>query len=125
MSLLTRFFQIMSTNNAVKALFGANPVRIYPYGVVLDKVPPKSYALYSLFNATPYNYLSGRCDMDLSSLQVDIYADNSALAIDCFEAVRTALEAAQGYLINFSTPARDIENGFYRVSMEIDFHEER
>jgi hypothetical protein len=126
MSMLTRFYQIMSADNNVKALFGSEPVRIYPNNPVMDKNPRKPYAVYGLFNVTPYNYLHGRCDMDMRSVQVDIYADTSAIVENCLETIRTTLEAAgQGYLMNYSTPARDSETGLFRVTLEIDFHEER
>lgn len=125
MSTLTRFFSIVSNYPAVTNIFGNNPVRVYPYGVKLNLSPDKPYALYGVFNAVPYNYLSGRSDMDLAGIQVDIYAQTSSDVINGFEAIREAIEASDGYVMNYSTPDRDIEDGLYRFTMEIDFHEER
>lgn len=125
MSTLTKFFSIMNASTPVKLQFGSSPVRIYPYGVKLDTVPGKPYALYGVFNATPYNYLTSRTDMDLSGIQVDIYADTSVEVISGFEAVRNAIDDTEGYLTSYSTPDRDIEDGLYHMTMEIDFHEER
>lgn len=125
MSTLTKFFSIMNASTSVKLQFGANPLRIYPYGVKLDTIPRKPYALYGVFSANPYNYLTGRTDMDLSGVQVDIYADTSDKVESCFQAIREAIDESEGYLTSYSTPDRDIEDGLYHMIMEIDFHEER
>lgn len=125
MSTLTKFFNIMNANTPVKVELGANPLRIYPYGTKLDALPRKPYALYGVFNAIPYNYLSDRCDMDQSSIQVDIYAETSAKLEKCFSAIRNAIDDSEGYVTNYSTPDRDIQDGLYHMTLEIDFHEER
>lgn len=125
MSTLTSFFSIVSNNSSVTNVFGVSPVRIYPYGVKLNISPEKPYALYGIFNGTPYNYLADRADMDLTGIQVDIYAQTSTGVINGFEAIREAIDAAEGYVTSYSAPDRDIEDGLYHMTMEIDFHEER
>lgn len=124
--MLTRFFEIVSSDNAVKLQFGVNPVRIFPYGTKMGLPVRKPYALYGTFNAVPYNYLDGRTDMDLSAVQVDIYAESESKAAQCFNAIREAIESEEdGYVTNYSTNALEVEDGLYRITMEIDFHDER
>lgn len=125
MSSLTKFFQIMNASTAVKLKLGVNPLRIFPYGVKLDANPKKSYALYGVFSANPYNYLASASDTDLSSVQVDIYAVSSVEVENCFLAIREAIDNSEGYVTNYSTADRDIEDGLYHMRMEIDFHEQR
>lgn len=120
----TDFFDILNNDNQVKFHLGANPLRVYPYGTKINKETKKPYAVYGVFNANPYNYLGTRGDMDLNGIQVDIYADTSQKCVLCFEAIRNAIEG-KAYLINYSTPDLDIENGLYHTQMEIDFHVER
>lgn len=122
--MLTDLFDILNSNVQVKALLGANPLRVYPYGTKLGENPRKPYALYGVFNAVPYNYLAGRTDMDLSGIQVDIYAETSDKVIQCFEAIRTAVEEG-AYVTSFSTPDQDIEDGLFHIRLEVDFHDER
>lgn len=122
--MLARLFDILNSDVQVKLQLGANPLRVYPYGTKLDTIPRRPYALYGVFNAVPYNYLACRPDVDLSGIQMDIYAITSQSAISCFNAIRNAVET-EGYVTNFSTPDRDIEDGLYHVQMEIDFHDER
>lgn len=122
--MLTDFFNILNNDVNVKVLMGANPLRVYPYGTKLDGKTRKPYALYGLFNAVPYNFLKDRTDMDLSSIQVDIYAMDSDNATACYNAIRSAIEG-DAYITNYSTPERDIDDGLYHVRLEVDFHDER
>lgn len=122
--MLTQFFDILNNSIQVKANLGSNPLRVYPYGIKIDSIPRRPYALYGLFNGVPYNYLSGRTDMDLSGIQVDIYAESSQKALDCFNSIRTAIEPS-AYVTSFSTIDTDIENGLYHIRMDVDIHDER
>lgn len=122
--MLTRFFEILNSNTEVKSLLGNNPLRVYPYGTKLGASPKKPYALYGLFNSTPYNYLKDRTDMDLSGLQVDIYSETSSNVIECFNSIRNAIEN-DAYVTSFSTSDTDIEDGLFHVRLEVDFHDER
>lgn len=122
--MLTSFFSILNNNAAVKVLMGSAPLRVFPYGTKINLPAQKPYALYGLFNSIPYNYLGDSGDMDLSGIQVDVYADSSSSLINCYNAIRDAIEG-KAYLTSFSTPDIDIEDGLYQVRMEFDFHDER
>lgn len=122
--MLTQFFDLLNSNVQVKLQLGANPLRVYPYGIKIDSIPRKPYVLYGLFNSVPYNYLADRCDMDLSGIQADIYAETSEKVMLCFEAIRSAIDG-NGYVTSYSTIDTDIENGLYHIRMDIDFHVER
>lgn len=122
--ILTDFFEILNSNTQVKLNLGENPLRVYPYGTKINNGTKKPYALYGVFNSNPYNFLESRTDMDLSGIQVDIYAETSSKAISCFESIRTAVEKL-AYIVSYTTPDIDIEDGLYHLTMEIDFHVER
>ncbi len=116
-------FQILNANNAVKALLGSNPLRVYPWGRAPQNVA-KPYAVYGVYNANPENYLGNVPDIDNKGTQIDIYSETSANLQSCFTAVRDALETS-AHMVNFSTPAQDAETDLYSVRMEFDFWDER
>lgn len=118
----SKLFSILNANTAVKALLGTSPLRVYPYGTKINKETAKPYAVYGIFNATPYNYLGDASDMDLQGVQVDIYGETSASVTACFNAIRAAI-THQGYLTSYSVLDIDIDDGLYHVRMEIDLHE--
>lgn len=122
--MLTDLFTILNADTQVKLLMGSNPLRVYPYGTKLGDTPRKPYALYGVFNATPYNYLASRSDVDLSGVQIDIYAETSVSAVNCYNAIRSSVESL-AYVTSYSTPDIDIEDGLHHVRMEVDFHDER
>lgn len=122
--MLNSFFSIMNANNAVKALLGTPVLRIYPFGTKLGTTPTMPYALFKTVSSSPYNYLGDTPDIDLSSIQVDIYSETADNVEDCFNAIRDAIEPS-GYLISYNTDNTDIENNKYHITMEIDLHDER
>lgn len=119
----TKLFQILSGSNPVKLLFGSNPMRVYPFGRA-PQDPRKPYAVYSVYNANPENYLDNVPDIDNKGTQIDIYADTAEKAEQCFLAVRNTLEP-QAHMTNYSTPGVDEETNLYTVRMEFDFWENR
>lgn len=116
-------FTILKNESAVTALFGSNPVRIYPWGNAPEKVSPP-YAVYSVYNGIPENYLDRVPDIDRKGTQINIYAKSPTNLEDCFEAIRDAVEP-YAYLTSFSNPDRDAETMLYSCRMEFDFIEPR
>jgi hypothetical protein len=113
-------FPILNANNAVKAALG-NPLRVYPWGRAPKNVK-YPYAVYTVYNALPENYLDSRPDIDNKGTQLDIYADNGNDLKTCFDAIRLALEGV-AHMTNYSTPVQDADTNLYSCRMEFDFWE--
>lgn len=116
-------FSILNSNAAVKALLGATPLRVYPWGRAPEGVKTP-YAVYAVTNATPENYLGNLPDIDNKGTQINIYADNSVNLQACYIAVRDALES-HAHMTNFATPDLDAPTNLFSCRMEFDFWDDR
>lgn len=116
-------FPILNASTAVRLLLGSNPLRFYPWGRAPENVR-KPYAVYSVYNANPENYLDQVPDIDNKGTQITIYADTADKVESCFIAIRDALEP-HGHMLNFSTPALDADTNLYSCLMEFDFWDAR
>lgn len=123
MSLNPQLFIILNSSVSVKQLLGAQPLRVYPWDEAPED-PVKPYALYSVFSASPENYVDSVPDIDNLSTQVTIYSDTSDKCTECFIAVRNAIEP-KAHMTNFSTPTRDKETKLYSCRLDFDFWENR
>jgi len=116
-------FPILNASTAVRLQLGSNPLRFYPW----DRAPQnvkKPYAVYTVYNAVPENYLGNLPDIDNKGTQINIYAETAEKLNLCFLAVRDALEP-YGHMLNYSTPALDADTDLYSCRMEFDFWENR
>lgn len=116
-------FAILNASVPVKTQLGANPLRVYPWG----RAPQNAalpYAVYTVYNANPENYLGQVPDIDNKGTQIDIYANTGTKLKSCFEAIRDALEP-HAHMTNFSTPAQDDDTDLYSCRMEFDFWDAR
>ena len=116
-------FALLNASNSVKALLGASPLRVFPWGRAPQNVQ-KPYAVYAVYSATPENYLGSPPDIDNKGTQVNIYAETSASLEACFDAIRNALEP-HAHMTNFASPDREAETNLYSARMEFDFWHER
>jgi hypothetical protein len=121
--MLNSFFSIMSASTTVKSIFGSSPIRIYQ-GNKLGTEPDMPYAIFNIISAIPYNCLSDSSDMDVSSIQVDIYSNDQTTLESGYNAIRNAIET-KGYVTRYSTDDTELENGKYNITMEIELHDER
>lgn len=119
----TKLFTILNSNSAVKVLLGNSPLRVYPFGRAPQN-GAKPYAVYSVYNANPENYLGQVPDIDNKGTQIDIYADTAQSAESCFTAIRDALEPS-AHMTSFSTVGVEENTNLYNVRMEFDFWESR
>ena len=115
-----QLFSILNADMAVKALLGSNPLRVYPSRAPDNPTLP--YAVYTVYNANPENYINGAPDMDNKGTQIDIYGQSGVSVAECFEAIRSALEGA-AHMTNYSTPVQDADTDFFSCRMEFDFWE--
>lgn len=115
-------FEILSNETEVTSLFGTNPVRIYPGRAPQNVVKP--YAVYSVYNANPENYLDGIPDIENKGVQINIYSNSYSNLEDCFLAIRDALEP-HAHMISYTTPDVDSDTNLYSARMEFDSWENR
>lgn len=116
-------FEILDDSTAVQRLMGKNPLRVYPFGRAPKNVK-KPYAVYSVYNANPENYLDCVPDIDNKGTQITIYSEDYESLEDCFEAVRDALEP-HAHMTSFSTPDQDEDTELFSCRMEFDFWDAR
>lgn len=122
MTLNSRIFEILNDSTTVKALLGSNPLRVFPWSRSISSTLP--YAVYSLYDATPENYLSGSVDTDRKFIQLNLYAKTSASLKLCFSAIRGAIESSgDGYIVRYSANELDQDTDFFSAIIEIDFIE--
>jgi hypothetical protein len=116
-------FSIAAANSGVTALLGSNPTRLYPFGEAPQTVA-KPYAVWQTVVGLPENYIGQAPDIDLHSVQVDVYADTASSALAVATALRNAYQAGH-YVTSFRTWPREPETNLYRVTLEVDFWQSR
>lgn len=84
-------FPTVRDNAAVKAAFGASPVRVYPFGQAPDNVVDP-YCVWRLQGGSPENFLGDVPDIDSFTVQFDIYGTTAASVEAGARALRDALE---------------------------------
>ena len=112
-------FQVCANDAAVKAVLGASPVRLYPFGEAPQAVA-KPYAVWQTLGGSPENYLGQRPDIDHFAIQVDVYADTAAAARAAAMALRGAVEP-HAHITRWGGESRDPETTAYRVSFDVDW----
>jgi hypothetical protein len=116
-------FPILNANAATKAVLGASPLRVYPWGRAPQNVV-KPYAVYSVYNANPENYLDTVPDIDNKGTQINIYAATADSLKSAYTVVRNALEP-YAHMTSFATPDLDADTDLYSCRMEFDFWDGR
>lgn len=116
-------FQILNSSSAVKAILGSSPLRVFPYGEAKQNTA-KPYAVYTVYNGTPENYLTNAPDIDNHGTQIDIFAETGAVCEQAFRAIRDAVEP-YAHMTNFSAPQRDFDTQLVTCRLEFDFWEQR
>lgn len=120
--MLPPIFVICSASAAVKALLGADPLRLYPFGEAPQGVQ-KPYAVWQTVGGSPENYLAGVPDADSYTVQVDVYSDQPVgpgSVTGVAAAIRDALEQ-RAYITGWGNTSRDPETKNYRYSFTVDF----
>lgn len=112
-------FKVVAASAAVKALLGADPVRVYPFGEA-EEGTALPYAVWQIISGSPDNYLSGRPGVDGFRTQVDVYGTSAASARAAALALRDALEGV-AYLVAYNGESRDRDTKNYRVSFDMEW----
>lgn len=121
--LVSYMFSTLNSSIDVRLLLGSKPLRVYPWAEAPQK-PRKPYAVYSVINAMPENYVSGRPDIDQHSIQIDVYAETGQSCQECFVALRDALEDT-GHMTSFQASVKDAETKLYSARLEFDIWQPR
>lgn len=112
-------FAVLNASAAVKALIGSGPVRAYPFGDAPQDVA-LPYVVWQTVSGSPENYINQVPDIDLFSLQVDVYAASSASARSVAAAVRDAVEPS-AHIVAWRGEGRDPDTKHYRYSFDVDW----
>lgn len=117
--MIAPIFKVCAASQAVTALIGESPVRLYPFGLQDDNVV-YPYVVWQNISGYPENYLDKRPDTDRYTLQVDVYADTVASAASVAAALRDAIEP-HAYITRWGGQSRDPETKRYRYSFDVDW----
>lgn len=117
-------FQTIAADSSVTGLLGSAPTRFYPFdlapqpGTSFYDVP---YAVWQTVTGTPENYLACTPDIDVYTLQVDIYGRTSTEVRNITEALRDAIEP-HAYITRWGDQSIDPDTGLNRYSFDVDWH---
>ncbi|PKH20231.1 hypothetical protein CIG19_18955 [Enterobacterales bacterium CwR94] len=117
--MIAPIFEVCATNDAVTAVLGRSPVRLYPFGLQDDAVV-YPYAVWQNVSGTPENYLGNRPDADHFTIQVDAYGDTAAQVIEVAQVLRDAVET-HAHITRWGNEELDPETKRYRYSFDIDW----
>jgi hypothetical protein len=114
-------FTICNASTAVKALLGADPVRLYPGGIAPQGVAAP-YAVWQTITGQPDNSFENSAETDDYSVQIDIYAATSADSVAVARAMRTAFEGSPDSIVVGSQPMpRETVTDLFRYMLSVDF----
>ncbi|EMO9460300.1 DUF3168 domain-containing protein [Raoultella ornithinolytica] len=117
--MIVPIFDVCAASQAVTALIGSSPVRLYPFGLQDDNIV-YPYAVWQNISGEPENYLDAPPDADRYILQVDIYSITVLSAQAVAIALRDAIEP-HAYITRWGAQSRDPETKRYRYSFDVDW----
>lgn len=112
-------FQVAASDPGVTDLLGANPTRLYLFGMAPD-TPAGTYCVWQVVNGSPESYLAGRPDVEAYGLQVDVYGTTAAAARAAGHAIEYAVELS-ATITSYNGETKDAETGLYRYSFDVDW----
>lgn len=116
--MLPNIYQILRTSNAVKAIVGTNPSRIYRH----ESAPQdgsKPYITWFIITGSPENTLSELPNIDQISVQLDCWHQTDSGVESLAVAVRDAMETTS-HMTNIVINEREPETKLYRIGMQFD-----
>lgn len=112
-------FATCAADSAVVAALGPAPVRLYPFGEAPQGVA-LPYAVWQTVNGSPENYLGQRPDVDLFTLQIDVYGSAIDTVRNAARALRDAIEP-HAHIVSYGGENRDPNTKNYRYSFTVDW----
>lgn len=116
-------FAVLNASSAVKALLGASPLRVWPFGQGLQpgvNGEGKPYLVWQQITGYPENYLGEAPDIDNFTTQLDVYAKTATAARAAAKACRDAIEPV-AYIVGWRGESFESETDLYRVSFDVDW----
>lgn len=112
-------FSVCAASSAVRALLGEKPLRLYEFGEA-DQKTPLPYAVWQTITGGPENYLGQRPDMDLFTIQVDVYGTDKTVVRNAAKALRDAIEPV-AHITSYGGEGRDPDTKNYRYLFTVDW----
>lgn len=116
-------YKVCAASEAVKALIGSNPVRLYPFGMAPQGVQ-LPYVVWQSITGFPQNYINQTPDIDKFSIQVDVYAKTETSARDVAKALRDVIEPV-AHITSWRGESTDPDTLHKRFSFDIDWFVKR
>lgn len=113
-------FPTARASQAVKAVLGTSPVRLWPFGTV-PQTAPTPYAVHQRISSAPENVLPGGHEEDRQTIQFDVYGQTASATRAAADTLRLAYERAGHWFAGWNGDFLDAPTGLYRVSFDIDF----
>lgn len=112
-------FPTVSTDPAVRAALGTNPVRVFPFGQAPEK-PADPYCVWRIIGGEPENYLGDRPDIDRFHIQFDVYGTTASSVEAAALALRNAIEGSC-HIVAWLGTSRDSVTGRYAFQFSADW----
>ena len=116
--MLVPIYSLIKDDSGVQGVFG-DPPRVYPFGQAPQKTP-LPYAVWQTVTGNPQNYLRSRSDMDMTVVQLDVYAKTADGAIESAGLLRNLLEDSC-YVTSYRDMPPDPETKNYRFMLTLEF----
>jgi hypothetical protein len=117
-SFLPPFFPAINVAS-VWAVFGANAVRVLPFGE-MPQGATKPYAVWQTVFGSPENYLGDVPRMDAWGIQVDVYAKTIEACIQGATVLRDALEPVS-HITSWRATLKEPATELYRMGFDVEF----
>jgi hypothetical protein len=119
-------FETVEGDAALGALIGlGGTMRLYPFGRAAQVTPPTyPYVVWQNVSGAPENYINRVPEIDLFSIQVDIYSKTAESGRAVAGALRDAIQTSAN-ISGWRGETRDPQTGYYRVSFDVDWFSTR
>lgn len=120
-------FQTLKASEAVKAIVGSNPPRIYRHGAAPQpepgQIPSDPYITWIMFG-TPENQLSGTPPVDRQTVQIDSWHQTDKGVVELATAVRDAIEPF-AHMTSQPVDERERETKLFHIAQTFDWFVDR
>jgi len=116
-------FQVAVADESVTALLGALPTRFYHSGKS-EQGGALPYATWQVVAGSPENYIDSAPDIDMYSIQIDVWANSLRSARNVAEALRDAFEG-RAHITSWRGESTDETTNHHNYSFDIDWFEKR
>ena len=113
-------FEICAADSSVSGLLGDGAIlRLYPFGEApqKDQLP---YVAWGIVDGAPENYVGQVPDVDILTLQLDVYGRTAESAREVRDALVAAIEP-HAHVVSWDGERRDTETRAHRISFTVDW----